>query len=128
MARIAPVPRDECKDLPTVFEITEAVMGFLPTVCSLWRAIPSSWPPLPSFRPSLWPVRPMGESPTYCRSQRGQSAGELRSDSEPDLLNDAVFGAIYYRFLLHSGPLNRPFGEELVEQVIRGTSPEKPRG
>ena len=58
----------------------------------------SSWPPLPSFRPSLWPVRPMGESPTYCRSQRSQSAGELRSDSEPDLLNDAIFGAIYYRF------------------------------
>ncbi len=30
MARIAPVPRDECKDLATVFEITEAVMGFVP--------------------------------------------------------------------------------------------------
>jgi hypothetical protein len=39
MPRIAPVPWDECKDLATVFEITEAVMGFVRTVCSLWRAI-----------------------------------------------------------------------------------------
>ena len=30
MARIAPVRRDESKDLETVFEITEAVMGFVP--------------------------------------------------------------------------------------------------
>jgi uncharacterized peroxidase-related enzyme len=30
MARIAPVPRDECGDFATVFEITEAVMGFVP--------------------------------------------------------------------------------------------------
>jgi hypothetical protein len=52
--------------------------------------------------------------------ERGKNAGELRSETEPELLNDAVFGAIYYRLLLRSGPLTRRFGEELVEQVIRG--------
>ena len=52
--------------------------------------------------------------------QRGKDAGELRSEIEPELLNDAIFGAIYYRMLLRSGPLTRRFGEELVEQVIRG--------
>src|ERR1700675_4300633 len=52
--------------------------------------------------------------------QRGRNAGELRSETEPELLNDAIFGAIYYRLLLRSGPLTRRFGEELVEQVIRG--------
>jgi len=52
--------------------------------------------------------------------QRGKNTGELRSDTEPDLLNDAIFGAIYYRFLLRSAPLTKRFGEELVEQVIRG--------
>jgi AcrR family transcriptional regulator len=57
---------------------------------------------------------------TIADLQRGKNAGELRSDTEPDLLNDAIFGAIYYRFLLRSGPLTRRFGEELVEQVIRG--------
>ena len=52
--------------------------------------------------------------------ERGKNAGELRLDTAPDLLNDAIFGAIYYRFLLRSNPLTRRFGEELVEQVIRG--------
>jgi AcrR family transcriptional regulator len=57
---------------------------------------------------------------TIADLQRGKKAGELRPDTDPDLLNDTIFGAIYYRFLLHSGPLTRRFGEELVEQVIRG--------
>jgi len=57
---------------------------------------------------------------TIADLQRGKNAGELRSDAEPDLLNDAIFGAIYYRFLLGSGPFTRGFGEELVKQVIRG--------
>ena len=56
---------------------------------------------------------------TIADLQRAKNAGELRSETEPELLNDAIFGAIYYRFLLHSGPLTRRFGEELVEQVLR---------
>src|SRR6184192_4483189 len=57
---------------------------------------------------------------TIADLQRGKNAGELRSETEPVLLNDAIFGAIYYRMLLSSGPLTRRFGEDLVEQVIRG--------
>src|ERR1700719_4632016 len=57
---------------------------------------------------------------TIADLQRDKNAGELRSDTEPDLLNDAIFGAIYYRFLLGSGPFTRRFDEDLVEQVIRG--------
>jgi AcrR family transcriptional regulator len=57
---------------------------------------------------------------TIADLQRGKDAGELRSDTEPDLLNDAIFGAIYYRFLLGLDPFTRRFGEELVEQVVRG--------
>ena len=57
---------------------------------------------------------------TIADLQRGKDTGELKSDTEPELLNDAIFGAIYYRMLLRSGPLTRRFGEELVEQVILG--------
>src|ERR1700688_4528275 len=57
---------------------------------------------------------------TIADLQRGKNAGELRSETEPEVLNDAIFGAIYYRFLLRSGPLTRRFGEELVDQVICG--------
>ena len=62
-------------------------------------------------------------SATIADLERGKNAGELRSDIEPDLLNDAIFGAIYYRFLLGLGPFTRRFGEELVEQVIPGHRP-----
>jgi AcrR family transcriptional regulator len=64
---------------------------------------------------------------TIADLQRGKNASELRAETEPELLNDAIFGAIYYRLLLHSGPLTRRFGEELVEQVIRGHRSENAR-
>jgi AcrR family transcriptional regulator len=57
---------------------------------------------------------------TIADLRRGKNAGELRPETEPELLNDAIFGAIYYRLLLRSGPLTKRFGEDLVEQVIRG--------
>src|ERR1700676_631877 len=57
---------------------------------------------------------------TIADLQRGKDAGELRPEAEPELLNDAIFGAIYYRLLLRSGPLTERLGEELVEQVLRG--------
>ena len=52
--------------------------------------------------------------------QSPANTGELRSDTKPDLLNDAIFGAIYYRFLLGLSPFTKRFGEELVEQALRG--------
>jgi AcrR family transcriptional regulator len=57
---------------------------------------------------------------TIADLQRGRDAGELRPETEPELLNDAIFGAIYYRFLLRSGPLTNRFGEELVEHILGG--------
>jgi AcrR family transcriptional regulator len=57
---------------------------------------------------------------TIADLQRGKDTGELRRNTEPELLNDSIFGAIYYRLLLRSGPLTRRFGEELIDQVLRG--------
>jgi hypothetical protein len=65
---------------------------------------------------------------TIADLQRGRSAGELRSGTDAELLNDATFGAIYYRFLLRSGPLTRRFGEELVAHVLRGHRARPGRG
>src|ERR1700734_2293233 len=59
--------------------------------------------------------------------QRGKDTGELRSATEPELLNDAIFGAIYYRMLLRSGLMTRRLGEELVDQVIREHRSGSPR-
>lgn len=65
---------------------------------------------------------------TIADLRRGKDAGELRRDTEPELLNDAIFGAIYYRMLLRSGGLTRRFGEELVRQVLYGHRLEPGRG
>ena len=65
---------------------------------------------------------------TIADLQRGKDAGEVRSDAEPELLNDAICGAIYYRLLLRPDPLTRRLGEELVEQVIRGHRLKPGRG
>src|SRR5580658_154280 len=65
---------------------------------------------------------------TIADLQRGKDAGELRSETEPELLNDAIFGAIYYRMLLRYGPMTRRFGEGLVDQVIRGHRSGSARG
>ena len=64
---------------------------------------------------------------TIAELQRAKNTGELRSEAEPELLVDAIFGAIYYRLLLRSGPLTRRFGEELVQQVIHGHRSGNPR-
>lgn len=44
---------------------------------------------------------------TIADLQRAKNAGELRSDTEPDLLNDAIFGAIYYQLLIARGPTDQ---------------------
>jgi AcrR family transcriptional regulator len=52
--------------------------------------------------------------------ERGKEEGELHPDTDPELLVDAIFGAIFYRLLFRSAPLNERFVEALVRQVFRG--------
>ena len=52
--------------------------------------------------------------------ERGKKSGELASDVDPQLIIDAVFGAIFYRLLFRSSPLTEEFSDKLVRQVFRG--------
>lgn len=69
-------------------------------------------------------VRPRRNA-TIVDLQHGKDAGALGAEAEPEVLNDTIFGAIYYRLLFRSGPLTRRFGEEVVEQVVRGHRSDK---
>ncbi|HEU4321832.1 MAG TPA: TetR/AcrR family transcriptional regulator [Roseiflexaceae bacterium] len=60
---------------------------------------------------------------TVAEVERGKAAGEFAADTDPELLVDAIFGAIYYRLLLRSAPLTGAFGEQIVDQVLRGVRP-----
>lgn len=52
--------------------------------------------------------------------EHDKASGALAADTDPDLVIDAIFGAIYYRLLLRSAPLTEQFGEQIVDHVLRG--------
>lgn len=52
--------------------------------------------------------------------EHGKATGELRPDTDPELLIDALFGAIYYRLLFKSAPLTERYSDELLDQVLCG--------
>lgn len=49
-----------------------------------------------------------------------KAAGELSADVNAELLIDEIYGPIYLRLLVRHAPLTEQFGEELVDQVLRG--------
>jgi AcrR family transcriptional regulator len=61
----------------------------------------------------------------------GKKTGEIRPETDPELLIDSVFGALYYRMLFKSAPLTEEFGKRVVRQVFLGakvaerTTPKK---
>ncbi|HET7544948.1 MAG TPA: TetR/AcrR family transcriptional regulator [Polyangiaceae bacterium] len=57
---------------------------------------------------------------TIAEIERGKASGELSPDIDPELLIDAIFGALYFQFLLRMAPLTERHGQELVDQVLRG--------
>ncbi|HEX2673169.1 MAG TPA: TetR/AcrR family transcriptional regulator [Polyangiaceae bacterium] len=63
---------------------------------------------------------------TIAEIERGKTDGEFRSDLDPESLIDAIFGALYFRFLLRMAPLTDRSGQELVDQVLRGARPGDP--
>jgi AcrR family transcriptional regulator len=52
--------------------------------------------------------------------ERGKASGELLAQTEPELVLDTIFGAIYYRLLFRYASLTEEFGKAVVAQVFRG--------
>jgi AcrR family transcriptional regulator len=52
--------------------------------------------------------------------ERGKASGELLASTNPQLVIDSIFGAIYYRLLFRYAPLTEEFGKDVVAQVFRG--------
>jgi AcrR family transcriptional regulator len=52
--------------------------------------------------------------------ERGKETGEFSSDTDPELLVDAIFGTVYYRLLLRFAPLTEKYGNDLIDQALRG--------
>ncbi len=62
----------------------------------------------------------LSRASTIADVERGKIAGEFAHDTNADLLLDSIFGPIYFRLLLRDAPLTEKYGDELVNQVLRG--------
>lgn len=56
----------------------------------------------------------------YERIRRAQRSGELRADIDPDALIDMLFGAMYYRLLLHTRPSASEQIDDALDIVFQG--------
>ena len=70
----------------------------------------------------LWPRR----REAYRTLRRAIVRGELRQDTDLDLLLDSLYGPIYMRFLLQHDRLTPEFVEHLCALVLRGARPAGP--
>ncbi|MGA3242011.1 MAG: TetR/AcrR family transcriptional regulator [Bryobacteraceae bacterium] len=70
-----------------------------------------------AFR-SIWSVPRRKEARKMLR--RKQAHGQLRKDVDLDLLLDALYGPLYYRFLVKNEPPSRKYAEALADLVLIG--------
>ena len=61
----------------------------------------------------------------YATLRRGISRGELRRDTDLDLLLDSLYGPIYMRFLIQHDRLTPRFVDKLCAVVLAGARPHR---
>ncbi len=64
------------------------------------------------FRPRRGPI--------HDRLRRAQESGDLPASVTPEQILEGVFGALYHRLLLRSGPLDADYARFVVEVVFAG--------
>ena len=57
------------------------------------------------------------------RIRRAQSEGQLPTSLDPEQLLEVIFGALYHRLLLRSGPLDRDYAEFIVDLIFGSSGP-----
>jgi hypothetical protein len=58
---------------------------------------------------------------------RGVERRDLRSDVDYELALDVLGGPLFYRLLVTGGPIDQHLAESVVELIMRGFAPAKPR-
>lgn len=56
---------------------------------------------------------------------RARTRGEIRSDADPDLVLDGVYGPVYLRLLFGHAPLDEQALRQIVDQVLQGIAPPR---
>jgi len=55
--------------------------------------------------------------------QRGIARGDVRPDTDADLMYELLLGPVYFRLLLSGGPLEADLARQLVDSVLPGFAP-----
>ena len=58
---------------------------------------------------------------------RGIERGDLRPDTDRELIHELLFGPVYYRLMLSGEPLDQGLAERVVDAVLPGLR-GRPRG
>jgi Tetracyclin repressor-like, C-terminal domain len=66
-------------------------------------------------------VRPR-RAPIVERLRRAQQAGQLPETLDVDAVLEVIFGALFHRLLLRSGPLDAAYANFVVDTVFAGIS------
>ena len=61
-------------------------------------------------------------APIVERLRRAQQAGQLPQTLDPEAVLEVIFGALFHRLLLRSGPLDAAYASFVVDTVFAGTS------
>jgi AcrR family transcriptional regulator len=59
--------------------------------------------------------------------QRGIERGDLRKGLDTELVLDVFGGPLFYRLLITGGPIDERLAEGVVDLVMRGFAPDKPK-
>jgi AcrR family transcriptional regulator len=57
--------------------------------------------------------------------ERGIARGDLRPDTDLELLHEFLLGPMFYRLFLSGGALDRGLGKRLVDGILQGFAPTK---
>jgi AcrR family transcriptional regulator len=57
--------------------------------------------------------------------ERGIERGELRRDLDPGIAIDALYGALYYRVLVHHTSLEPGYVDALLDQILPALTPDE---
>lgn len=64
---------------------------------------------------------------TVARLENARRAGQVRRGIDLDVATDCLFGPIFRRWLLRTGPLDRAFADAVVTMTVRGLAPSGSR-
>jgi AcrR family transcriptional regulator len=109
---------DDLRTMVTIVARLQARESFRPHLTALIGEAQQD----PELRSALLEqfIRPR-RAPILARLRRGQDAGQLPKSVDVNTVVEMIFGALYHRLLLRTGPLDDDYAVLVVETILKGS-------